>query len=513
MSGFDPTFLPSGTAHRGGSVPDPGSTAGLTRTLYENAEWREPLLVNAPDLVNYPSSIVSLVLDLAVTSGPDFAGSPPTDWTTLLFDDSAWPEGVVYGSTYITGTDKIWSSTSAIGYDEVLYRHHFSLPTGAMVSYAQIQIEADAAYYGIWVNGTLLEGAQILAMTDPSAGMTYPIPPSLLNLDGDDNVLCVWVKNNNDTTGAGACYKLDFYGIGQNTGPTGDTGATGATGAVGPSGATGPAGSGGSAGDEGATGATGPTGLTGAPGSYGDTGPAGSTGPEGATGATGPTGLTGAPGSDGATGARGPAGVTGPAGSDGSSGATGPRGPSGAGGSGSVGATGAQGPVGVAGVQGATGPAGPAGATGPQGASGSAGSVGATGATGAAGGGTTFTWTDSTLSGTATITSTQTIKSTEMLDAGLYFVSASAFFTTSGSDGSVTIAIEVGGTVYAAAELSLNAGESASLAIPLRKVEWSGGAATIDLVATVVSIEAVASGTNNEGQAGATYITVLEFTP
>ena len=449
------------------------------------------------------------MLDLAVTTGPEFAGSPPTDWTTLAFDDSAWSEGVVYGSSDIAGTDKIWSSTSAIGYDEVLYRHHFTLPPGAMVSDAQIQIEVDSAYYGIWVNGTLLEGAQILDMTDPSAGMTYPIPPSLLNLDGADNVVCLWVKNNDDTTGRWGLLQARFHGIGKNTGRTGDQGATGATGSQGPSGstgpegATGPAGSGGSSGDVGATGSTGPTGLTGAPGSDGATGPAGSTGPDGATG---PRGATGAQGIAGSVGAAGPRGATGPQGATGSQGATG------AGGVGSVGpsgATGARGATGAAGPIGSTGPDRGQGATGATGSGGGQGSTGASGATGPAG--SSDTWTHAELSGFKTVTTPQTILGTELLSAGLYFASAAAFVVAGASDVYVEIALMVGGVSYGAAEWLFKAGSVGTLAIPLKSIEFVGSPAAINLVAKAVDTAVTIDAVDNEGNGSATYINALQF--
>lgn len=42
MAGFDPTFGASGASHVGGSVPDPGSVAGTSRYLREDAIWAVP---------------------------------------------------------------------------------------------------------------------------------------------------------------------------------------------------------------------------------------------------------------------------------------------------------------------------------------------------------------------------------------------------------------------------------------------------------------------------------------
>ena len=378
-----------------------------------------------------------------------------------------------------------------------------------MVSKAQIQIEVDSAYYGIWVNGTQLEGAQILAMTDPSAGATYPIPPSLLNLDGADNVVCLWAKNNDDTTGAGADYKLDFYGIGQNTGPTGDQGATGATGSqgptggTGPEGATGPAGSGGGTGDVGATGSTGPTGLTGAPGSEGATGPVGSTGPDGATG---PRGATGAQGIAGSVGAAGPRGATGPQGATGAAGATGAGG---VGSLGPTGATGARGATGAAGPVGATGPAGGQGATGGTGSMGGQGSTGATGPAGSSG--ISFSYTTAVLSSPVTFTTAQTILQTELLAAGNYFVTGAATFAEAGTDCFVSLALAVaGGASISAGSTHLHTGESESIGLPLRPV-YLASSGRISLIATSVETSAIAQPADSEGGTSATYITVVQL--
>ena len=106
MNGFDPTFRSSGAAYRAGSVPDPGNTAGTMRMLYENTESREPIYPNAP--CSWPIRPGPQIFNLMVSTGPDFGGSPPGHWTALLFDDSVWPEAVVNGPGYITGTDKIW---------------------------------------------------------------------------------------------------------------------------------------------------------------------------------------------------------------------------------------------------------------------------------------------------------------------------------------------------------------------------------------------------------------------
>ena len=141
------------------------------------------------------------------------------------------------------------------------------------------------------------------------------------------------------------------------------------------------------------TGTTGATGATGASGT-------GATGPAGTNGATGATGASGSPG--GATGATGPTGSTGPAGATG------------------VGTTGATGPTGATGVTGATGPTGATGA-------------GATGATGATG--VTVTGTSGQNSGSATITTTNSIAALDSISVPggqtyLLIGSATAFSTS-----------------------------------------------------------------------------------
>jgi hypothetical protein len=170
-------------------------------------------------------------------------------------------------------------------------------------------------------------------------------------------------------------------------GPTGAGGPTGPTGAAGPAGAAGPTGAQGTAGITGPTGAQGdigPTGPSGGP--VGPTGPTGAVGAAGPTGAgsTGPTGPTGAQGDIGPTGpSGGPVGPTGPTGATGANGATGPTGAAGA--TGPTGPAGATGPQGTAGAAGPTGPTGSTGSIGPTGAAGAAGPTGPTGAAGAAG--------------------------------------------------------------------------------------------------------------------------------
>src|ERR1035437_998227 len=42
MSGFDPTFVPPGAGHRGGSVPDPGATADPRLFLRQDATFAAP---------------------------------------------------------------------------------------------------------------------------------------------------------------------------------------------------------------------------------------------------------------------------------------------------------------------------------------------------------------------------------------------------------------------------------------------------------------------------------------
>ena len=302
-----------------------------------------------PVLSTLVSNADALCLDLFVSAGPDFEGVPPAGWEDPTFVDSSWVFASVYGTTYIPGTQKIWINTINSAYQEILFRHHFTLPANAIVTSGKLQFEVDSGVYEVAVNGTIIPEAVIPVTTDPSAGTTWEIPAASFALNPTDNVLALWCKANNDTTGAGPCYKLTVYGLQAPSGGTGGAGPTGPQGLTGPTGPTGP---GGTIGGRGTTGNTGPTGATGHTGPTGPTGATGSTGPTGATGHTGPTGATAA------------------------TGATGPTGPTGPGGSGSVGPTGATGPTGP------TGPSGPTGATG---------ATGPTGDTGPAGAGVNFT--------------------------------------------------------------------------------------------------------------------------
>jgi hypothetical protein len=173
---------------------------------------------------------------------------PPLDWQKTTFDDSSWAFAVIYGTTYIAGTDKIWVSASNVAYDEILLRHHFILYENSIAVSGKLQFEVDSGVEGIYLNGTMLEGSIIPVTTDPSAGTTFFFDSSLLLPYPQDNVLAMWCKANNDTTGAGPSYLLTVYGVQAPTGPSGATGPTGLTGPTGP---------------------TGPTGLTGAAGTDG----------------------------------------------------------------------------------------------------------------------------------------------------------------------------------------------------------------------------------------------------
>ena len=253
MNGFDPEFGASGPSHRGGSVPDPGATAGTSRFLREDATWAVPPSSTGPTgntgpnpsgplLLTIPSSIVAKCLFLGVSTGPTFAGAPPSGWETLAFDDTAWPAAVVSADIpYIPATDTIWYEHFSIWWAEAVLRHHFTLPDAVLAS-ASIQIGVDDAVWSVAINGHEIPGAQRLTFPERPPVSVYDIPTAWLNVGGADNVLCAWGKNDDDTSGAGFDYLLTFQGIEAGTGATGAAGDIGPTGPTGPPGATGPTG-------------------------------------------------------------------------------------------------------------------------------------------------------------------------------------------------------------------------------------------------------------------------------
>ena len=71
--GFDPAFIASGINHRGGSVPDPGSTAGTDRFLREDATFAVPLPFahTAPLALNFTPSagVITEIVSLTPPAG------------------------------------------------------------------------------------------------------------------------------------------------------------------------------------------------------------------------------------------------------------------------------------------------------------------------------------------------------------------------------------------------------------------------------------------------------------
>ena len=233
----------------------------------------------APTLLTFQSGTLVQAYDLIVTTGPAFSGSPPSNWQTVGFDDSAWAFASVSSApTIIPPASTIWITPDNVAYDECLFRQHFYLPTNAAASTMQIQLEAYSQYEQLYINGHLIDGANYLGTDVPSPGMTYQIPVSYLNLNGADNVLALWVKAQNDTAGAGPAWIVTITGIQAPTGPTGPQGYqgpqglrgdTGTQGAQGPQGSRGPQGFQGDTGGDGGDGTQGPQGPQGTQGSSG----------------------------------------------------------------------------------------------------------------------------------------------------------------------------------------------------------------------------------------------------
>jgi len=375
--------------------------------------------------------------------------APPAGWQDTDFDDSAWPNAVHATPLFSGNLTGLWASGApASDTEQVLYRHHFTIPTGVITGarlYVSKASNDEAGYF----NGVAIV---------PFPGSGIQASPDSINFSelvaGGENVLAVLAQAI-DQHYLGTLWSWIYTSLyvdegGSVPGPVGSTGPTGPTGPAGPGASTASAETGSVSINIAAGSATNTagvlfspafdatptvlvsssdgrliasvegvsqtgfdarltcsvpldpgssitatvywvadqgTGSTGPAGPAGATGPSGAAGPAGPSGATGPAGATGPSGPAGSNGDPGPVGATGPAGATGPSGAAGAAGATGP--SGAAGAAGAAGPVGAtgpAGGVGPSGPSGPSGSSGPSGPSGASGPTGATGATGPAGG-------------------------------------------------------------------------------------------------------------------------------
>ena len=298
MGGFDPTFGPAGPSHRGGSVPDPGDTAGLGRFLADDGTWVPfgPTGGSEGDLQYYDGTawalrhigvvgdvltpvgdvpvwenLASLLLPLAPAqysaggSGLVYdagaGGTLPDGWQTVGFVPAGWQPAVaepdVFSGTLAPAVSLGYSAGSEPGDDIWGFRGYFNVREDAIS--CTLSIKADNSLDAVFVNGvdqgitgTWLGGT----LTDPPIVQTIPLDDLRL---GAANLLAVQVRN-----GAGTGFNPTalLYSF-ATAGPAGPTGPSGSTGGSGPTGATGPAGPTGATGPAGPTGPTGPTGATG----------------------------------------------------------------------------------------------------------------------------------------------------------------------------------------------------------------------------------------------------------
>src|ERR1035437_4731433 len=93
MSGFDPTFTAGGDGHRGGTVPDPGASAGATLFLRQDAIFAAPTGVGTG---TGGMSLISKQTLAAAAASVVFADIPDTYQDLLL----VWTARATGGDSY-----------------------------------------------------------------------------------------------------------------------------------------------------------------------------------------------------------------------------------------------------------------------------------------------------------------------------------------------------------------------------------------------------------------------------
>ena len=121
--------------------------------------------------------------------------SPPTGWSTVGFDDSAWSATVAGNPTGTAVPGSAWishTSLAGLGYGTDLIRQHFTIPTGTP-SVCNLTITCDDWPDEVWINGVLVWNP-----TDTGGTMipsqTVSISTSVL-VTGD-NVFALRLKDN-----------------------------------------------------------------------------------------------------------------------------------------------------------------------------------------------------------------------------------------------------------------------------------------------------------------------------
>ena len=148
-------------------------------------------------------------------------GTPPSNWYTPAFDDSAWTASVAPGASYPGGSWGTPSGSSWIALsgatafpigDEWLYRVKFTA-AGPGIAVGWVEYNVDNFITETYLNGTLVAGAVIDDGNQSVRNITsYALlPPFLWNV-GAVNTLALRLKNGTATTGnvMGTVYKLVY---------------------------------------------------------------------------------------------------------------------------------------------------------------------------------------------------------------------------------------------------------------------------------------------------------------
>lgn len=139
--------------------------------------------------------------------------SPPANWQTTAYDDSAWSaavsntEAAVY-SAIISGAAHLWASATGTNTAEIdLVRQRFTVPVGEVAS-ATLTILGDSQLIGCWINGTLVATHADTPWGSPpgspSTALSVPVSPSVFLANPTTNVIACEVQNNLDPTVGGS---------------------------------------------------------------------------------------------------------------------------------------------------------------------------------------------------------------------------------------------------------------------------------------------------------------------
>ncbi len=123
------------------------------------------------------------------------SSSPPSDWSTVGYSDSAWSAAVAGNPTGPAVPGSAWISHTSLagtGYGTDLIRQHFTLPSGTPAS-CSLTITCDDWPDEVWINGVLVwNPADTGGTMIPSQTISIPVS----TLVTGDNVFALRLKDN-----------------------------------------------------------------------------------------------------------------------------------------------------------------------------------------------------------------------------------------------------------------------------------------------------------------------------